>query len=174
LILTRELRFDDAMQLWDGMFADHPKLGLLEYVCVAMLLRIRNECTWCALSHSVLTPFPVLNADYPTILTNLLRYPGHSTDYPLSPSLLLSQAKLLRSNVSPTTGVQVVLQNHEALGIKPAPEEVEREATRPRQSLNGRGRGRGPPAFAGRTPPGVQGLAQGLIERAQAAGKHYL
>lgn len=43
LILTRELPFEQALRLWDGLFALDPTLGLLDYVCVAMLLLIRNE-----------------------------------------------------------------------------------------------------------------------------------
>lgn len=43
LILTRELPFGDALRLWDGMFAEDPTLAILDYVCLAMLLLIRNE-----------------------------------------------------------------------------------------------------------------------------------
>jgi TBC1 domain family protein 5 len=43
LILTRELPFGAALRLWDGMFAEDPSLGILDYVCLAMLLLIRNE-----------------------------------------------------------------------------------------------------------------------------------
>ena len=45
LIFTRELPFHLAMQLWDGIFAEDPGLGLLDFICVAMLL-IRNEREW--------------------------------------------------------------------------------------------------------------------------------
>lgn len=44
LILTRELPFAMALRLWDGIFAADPNLGILDFVCVAMLLLIRNEC----------------------------------------------------------------------------------------------------------------------------------
>lgn len=43
LIFTRELPFGIALRLWDGMFAEDPTLGILDYVCLAMLLLIRNE-----------------------------------------------------------------------------------------------------------------------------------
>lgn len=43
LLLTRELPFSEALRLWDGMFAEDPSLGILDYVCIAMLLLIRNE-----------------------------------------------------------------------------------------------------------------------------------
>ena len=35
----------DAMVLWDGMFAVDPSLEIALWVCVAMLIRIRNQCT---------------------------------------------------------------------------------------------------------------------------------
>lgn len=44
LIFTRELPFSLALRLWDGIFAEDPGLGLLDFICVAMLLLIRNEC----------------------------------------------------------------------------------------------------------------------------------
>jgi TBC1 domain family protein 5 len=34
---------DDAMVLWDGLFACDPSFELAQWVCVAMLLRIRNK-----------------------------------------------------------------------------------------------------------------------------------
>lgn len=45
LILTRELPFGIALRIWDGVFAEDPGLGLLDFICVAMLLLIRNERT---------------------------------------------------------------------------------------------------------------------------------
>jgi TBC1 domain family protein 5 len=44
LIFTRELPFPCALRLWDAVFAEDPGLGILDYICVAMLLLIRNEC----------------------------------------------------------------------------------------------------------------------------------
>lgn len=34
----------DAMVLWDGLFAVDPSFDLALWVCVAMLVRIRNKC----------------------------------------------------------------------------------------------------------------------------------
>lgn len=34
----------DAMTLWDGLFACDPTFELAQWICVAMLVRIRNEC----------------------------------------------------------------------------------------------------------------------------------
>lgn len=43
LLFTREVPFGLAMRLWDGIFALDTTLALLDYICVAMLLLIRNE-----------------------------------------------------------------------------------------------------------------------------------
>ncbi|WWD22360.1 hypothetical protein CI109_106851 [Kwoniella shandongensis] len=159
LIFTRELPFHLALRLWDGVFAEDPGLQLLDFVCVAMLLLIRNE---------------LIEADYPTLLTNLLHYPAPSTTYPFEPFLILSQALFLRNNISPAAGVEIVLQNQDLLGIKASPPERERdETTRLRGSGRGRGMARGGMSVRGGMrggKPGVGGLAQGLFERAQAAG----
>ncbi|ORY25154.1 rab-GTPase-TBC domain-containing protein [Naematelia encephala] len=154
LIFTRELPFPLAMRIWDGVFADDPGLAILDYICVAMLLLIRNE---------------LLEADYPTLLTHLLHYPAPNP-YPFSPYLILSQALLLRDDISPSSGVEVVIQNQDILGVsaKP-PDRLPEEVRRPMRGgggaamYRGNGRGRG-------APRGMQGLAAGLFERAQAAG----
>lgn len=43
LIYTRELPFHLALRLWDGLFAEDPGLGLMDYINLAMLLLVRNE-----------------------------------------------------------------------------------------------------------------------------------
>ena len=43
LLFTREFSMEDAMVLWDGMFAVDPSFTLAQWVCVAMLVRIRNK-----------------------------------------------------------------------------------------------------------------------------------
>jgi len=43
LLFTREMPFNSAMRIWDGLFAADGRLDeLVQYVCVAMLLRIRH------------------------------------------------------------------------------------------------------------------------------------
>lgn len=34
---------DDAMVMWDGLFAIDPTFSLAQWICVAMLVRIRNK-----------------------------------------------------------------------------------------------------------------------------------
>ncbi|WVQ80391.1 hypothetical protein IAT38_002496 [Cryptococcus sp. DSM 104549] len=174
LIFTRELPFHLAMRIWDGLFAEDPGLQLIDFICVAMLLLVRNE---------------LIEADYPTLLTNLLHYPSPSSSYPFEPFLLLSQALFLRSNISPAAGVEVVIQNQDILGVRAAPPDREKEKDedsdiRDLRGSNwarggGRGRGAGMRGGSASVPSsvrarmqkaGVGGLAQGLFERAQAAG----
>ncbi|CAK9783198.1 RabGAP/TBC [Cutaneotrichosporon oleaginosum] len=163
LILTRELPFPEALRLWDGMFAEDPTLGILDYVCLAMLLLIRNE---------------LIHADYPTLLTHLLHYPSPSKTYPFKPALILSQAKILRANRTSASGAEVVMQNHEILGVKAggpdiADNPIDPDATTPNSYHLGSGTSPSPrpgSATRGKARAGMQGLAQGLFERAQKAG----
>ncbi|KAE8543086.1 hypothetical protein D1P53_000573 [Cryptococcus gattii VGV] len=161
LIFTRELPFSVAMRLWDGIFAEDPGLQLLDYICIAMLLLVRNE---------------LIDADYPTLLTNLLHYSAPSSTYPFEPFLILAQALFLRSDSSPAAGVEIVIQNQDLLNVKAAPRNPERDASDPSsyrtRFADGRGNGR---TISGTVKErlqkgGVGGLAQGLFERAQAAG----
>lgn len=44
LLFTREFTVEDSMVLWDAIFAADPSLDIAPWVCVAMLIRIRNKC----------------------------------------------------------------------------------------------------------------------------------
>ncbi len=44
LLFGREFTFDDALSLWDILFAEDPTLNLVDLICVSMLLRIRWQC----------------------------------------------------------------------------------------------------------------------------------
>jgi TBC1 domain family member 5 len=43
LLFGREFPFDEVVQVWDLLLATDPNLDLVDYVCVAMMLRIRWE-----------------------------------------------------------------------------------------------------------------------------------
>ena len=43
LLFTREFSMEDAMVMWDGLFAVDPSFDLAMWICVAMLMRIRNK-----------------------------------------------------------------------------------------------------------------------------------
>jgi len=46
MLFTREFSMPDALKLWDGLFACDATLDLAQWICVAMLIRIRNEREW--------------------------------------------------------------------------------------------------------------------------------
>jgi TBC1 domain family member 5 len=102
------------------------------------------------------------------ILTTLLRYPPHSASFPLSVPLILSQAVLIRDNVAPSTGAAITLQNQEQLGIKALAEEAEVEVETRRPMPRRVGPPQGRQGVVQSSP--LEGLAKGLLERAQAAG----
>ncbi|KAL5635907.1 hypothetical protein ACGC1H_004642 [Rhizoctonia solani] len=107
LLFTREFPWRDALMLWDALFATDPSLQIVPWVCVAMLIRIRN----------LLIP-----AEYTDALTCVLRYPPPpSTADPsslmLATHILAQQALMLRANPSPATGATIVLQNRSILDI---------------------------------------------------------
>lgn len=118
----------------------------------------------------------MIDADYPSLLTNLLHYPAPSSAYPFEPFLILAQALFLRSDTSPAAGVEIVIQNQDLLDVKAAPKNQEMDVNGPRSHnsrfADGRGNGR---TISGTVKErlqkgGMGGLAQGLFERAQAAG----
>lgn len=95
LLFSREFPIDDALALWDGLFAEDTTLRLMEHICIAMLLRIRDA---------------LLQADYSEFLQLLLRYPALS-DGTHRISLILQQAIYLRDNVSAEAGERCRAQN---------------------------------------------------------------
>ena len=44
LLFGREFPFDEVLALWDALFAEDPGLDLVDFISVAMLLRIRWQC----------------------------------------------------------------------------------------------------------------------------------
>ncbi|PFH57890.1 hypothetical protein XA68_14442 [Ophiocordyceps unilateralis] len=60
LLFSREFPFDQVLFMWDTIFAVDPSLHLIDFICCAMLLRIRWQ---------------LLEADYAVCLQLLLKYP---------------------------------------------------------------------------------------------------
>ena len=44
LLFGREFPLPSVLELWDALFADGPSLALIDYICVAMLMHIREVC----------------------------------------------------------------------------------------------------------------------------------
>ena len=97
LLFSREFPIKETMILWDGLFAEDPSLRLMEYVCLCMLLRIRDA---------------LLRADYSDTLQLLLRYPAPIDGHHRIPHLV-RQAVYLRDNSSAEAGQQCRAQNIE-------------------------------------------------------------
>jgi TBC1 domain family protein 5 len=175
LLFTREFNMQDAMLIWDGLFAVDPSLELALWICVAMLIRIRNR---------------LIPSDYSAQLTYLLRYPTP----PVSTSthhatLLLHQALTLQMSPTPSTGAAVSMENRIILNIPvevpDPPSPSVRRSVRPgearrRQTLSSDtgasepGPSRQPPPSFGRATGGQMNLpemiARNLIDRGEALG----
>jgi TBC1 domain family member 5 len=91
LLFGREFPFDELLMLWDSLFAQDPTLDLVNMICVAMLLRVRWQ---------------LMEADYSTALTLLLRYP--SPVAPNGPSSFVTDALYLRDNLSYNGGSYII------------------------------------------------------------------
>ncbi|KAF8163255.1 rab-GTPase-TBC domain-containing protein [Crassisporium funariophilum] len=139
LLFTREFSMSDALRLWDGLFACDATLGLAQWICVAMLIRIRNE---------------LIPADYSGQLTTLLRYPTPTNmnridGAPHHTSLLLRQALALQLSPTPSTGASIVMENRTLLDIP-----LEVPSTTPPISPDKRSRTlRQQPSMSGTTSP---------------------
>jgi TBC1 domain family protein 5 len=44
LLFGREFPFDDVLEMWDLLFAHGLRSNLVDFTCIAMLLRIRWQC----------------------------------------------------------------------------------------------------------------------------------
>ncbi|KAK1063826.1 hypothetical protein LTR74_009156 [Friedmanniomyces endolithicus] len=85
LLFGREFGFDDVLSMWDVIFAEDPTLEIVDHICLSMILRIRWE---------------LLDADYNSALTLLLRYPSSVPDQSRNnpPQSLVLDALYLRSH----------------------------------------------------------------------------
>ncbi|KAI5847864.1 rab-GTPase-TBC domain-containing protein [Morchella snyderi] len=91
LLFGREFPLNELIEVWDCLFAEDPGLQLVDYICVAMLLRIRWQ---------------LVTADYSTALTLVLRYPAPAAPHP--PRTFVADALHLRSNLTFTGGKHII------------------------------------------------------------------
>lgn len=167
LLFSREFPMQDTMCLWDGLFAeDASSLRLMQHLCVAMLLRIRDA---------------LLEADYSETLQLLLRYPA-LPDGTHRVTQLLQQAVYLRDNVSAEAGERCRMQNRERGEVAGAHilgsggmDTARRRPSSASSSHGHRNMSSMAPAMA--TSPGLLGdggfvgdLAKGAYARAEALG----
>ncbi|KAJ6596816.1 rab-GTPase-TBC domain-containing protein [Mycena vulgaris] len=168
LLYTREFDMRSAMKLWDGLFACDPTFGLAPWICVAMLIRIRNE---------------LIPSDYSGQLTSLLRYPSHPTpDGPHHTSILLRQALALQMSPNQATGNALVLENRNFLNISievpeppPPPQRRGARSGRDKTPVASGSTSSGPrTSVDSRQQPtpqmGLEVFARGLLERGESLG----
>lgn len=46
LLFGREFPLNKVLVLWDGIFAEDPTLRIVDFICVTMMLLIRDECEY--------------------------------------------------------------------------------------------------------------------------------
>jgi hypothetical protein len=44
LLFGREFDIYELLKLWDAIFAQDPTLQIVDYICLAILLRMRDQC----------------------------------------------------------------------------------------------------------------------------------
>ncbi|CAG8444602.1 4847_t:CDS:10 [Funneliformis mosseae] len=96
LLFGREFPLNQVLILWDGMFAEDPTLRIVDFVCVAMMLLIRDE---------------LLMSDYAGCLSMLMRYPPTS-----DVEVLVPQAIFLRDHLTPEGGASIIQENALRIG----------------------------------------------------------
>ena len=104
-LLSREFLLPDTIRLWDSMFASTHKENFLRYVCVAMVIRIRED---------------LLKADFSTSLTLLQKYPSTSMDDLLD----ASRALWIYESQITMACLKGGLTLHQALQAIPPPDKV--------------------------------------------------
>ncbi|KZS98922.1 RabGAP/TBC [Sistotremastrum niveocremeum HHB9708] len=159
LLFTREFSLEDAMLIWDGLFAYDPSFQLSKSICVAMLIRIRNK---------------IIPSDYSTQLTYLLRYPAPpiSLDVDMHhTSLLLRQATAIHTSPTTLVGQSIVYENRNVLDIPvDIPDPPPPMPRRTRASAEA-GRSKQAASTSPRREMGLPELiARGLIDRGETLG----
>lgn len=90
LLFGREFQFDEVLLMWDLLFAHGLRSDLVDFTCIAMLLRIR---------------WPLLKAGYSTALSLLLRYPSPQ---PYAPQSFVHDALYLEQNPTAERGSFII------------------------------------------------------------------
>ena len=120
LLFGREFDIYELLKLWDAIFAQDPTFEIVEYVCVVMLLRMRDQCnalkqmTTATLSLFTFFSQIVLQRDYAECLSMLMRPPQIS-----KPATLVEQAKYLQDSLSQDAALHILQQNDIRSGKEP-------------------------------------------------------
>ncbi|KAJ5156224.1 hypothetical protein N7492_009027 [Penicillium capsulatum] len=90
LLFGREFPFDEVLMMWDLLFAHGLRSDLVDFTCIAMMLRIRWD---------------LLRADYSGALSMLLRYPSPE---PHAPRTFVQDALHLEQNPTAERGSFII------------------------------------------------------------------
>lgn len=95
LLFGREFAFRDLLTMWDVIFAEDPTLEIVDHICMVMLLHMRWQ---------------LIEADYNTALTLLLKYPAETQDKDFQPQSLVLDAMYLRMHMDYHGGSYLVMK----------------------------------------------------------------
>ncbi|KKK19037.1 hypothetical protein ARAM_004396 [Aspergillus rambellii] len=106
LLFGREFPFQDVLVVWDLLFAEGLRPELVDFVCVAMLLRVRWQ---------------LLSADSSGALSTLLRYPSPEPHAPVS---FVQDGLYLEQNPTPDRGAFIISKYSGKPPDSPKPAEI--------------------------------------------------
>ncbi|RDA92803.1 hypothetical protein CP533_0800 [Ophiocordyceps camponoti-saundersi (nom. inval.)] len=158
LLFSREFPLDQVLFLWDTIFAVDPTLQLIDFICCAMLLRIRWQ---------------LLEADYAVCLQLVLKYPQPAA--PHGPHTFVDDAIYLEAHTDASGGSALIKKysGREPDALSPS-QRASRARTPSRQTsgsprrrtYGGRSPLTSPPRFL-QHPGGVESLFQGAAKSAK-------
>ncbi|KAK2767443.1 hypothetical protein FQN54_003599 [Arachnomyces sp. PD_36] len=90
VLFGREFSFEETLSIWDLLFAEKLRLGLIDTICAAMLLRIRWQ---------------LLEADYSSALSLVLRYPSPD---PHTAESFVQDGLYLEKTLTPEGGAYII------------------------------------------------------------------
>ncbi|KAI8575634.1 hypothetical protein K450DRAFT_260766 [Umbelopsis ramanniana AG] len=141
LLFGREFSIENVLELWDAIFAEDPSLNIVEYICLVLLIRIRDK---------------MMDGEYAECLTLLMRYPPIK-----EPVTCVEQAKYLRQNLTEEACLQILRQNDVKAG-KPPRESIGLERPNdPRQRRANQAGRSGPPS------EGISKLTKDMMQNPQ-------
>lgn len=170
LLFLREFPLQASLEFWDHLLARDPTLALLDWICVALLIRRRNKL----LRDSQTDVLAALlhGQDDAAVKFPPAASPSGRSDPPVAPGiaphhtpLLVLQAVQLQSNPTPSTGMQCVMQNTELLGLALSPPTPTVSSD---SSSSQRSGGRIPGAFNRRVPNDLPPAAAALSDLAKS------
>ncbi|KAF1353911.1 rab-GTPase-TBC domain-containing protein [Delphinella strobiligena] len=157
LIFGREFGFDDVLAMWDVIFAEDPTLEIVDFVCLVMIIRLHWD---------------LIESDYNTALTLLLRYPAPSDS--MAPQKLVLDALYLRDHLH-QSGASHVIERNTGRRLATGNANSEKALPPTPQTMLGSGlQAVGFPTNSSRQPPNFdrvfQDAAKGLFKRGEEWG----